>query len=121
MDVVVTLGTNPKDIAGATKPHVGLIPVAAMDSVARVMELGARKYGPFNWRKNKILLMVYACAALRHIFAWVGGETLDPESKQPHLAHAAACMLIALDAMATGNAVDNREWVEGGTDYYPKG
>lgn len=105
------LGTNPKDALGAVKPQVGFIPVAAMNTVARVMELGAVKYGPYNWRSNKILLMTYAHAALRHIFAWIGGESNDPESGQPHLAHAAACMLIALDAMATGNAVDNRVWL----------
>ena len=105
------LGTNPKDAAGASKPQVGLIPVGAMTSVARVMELGAFKYGPYNWRSNKILLMVYAHAALRHLFAWIGGENNDPESGQSHLAHVAACMLIALDAIVTGNAVDNRVWL----------
>ena len=105
---------NPKDAAGAAKPQVGLIPVGALNSVARVMELGAFKYGPYNWRSKKILLMVYAHAALRHIFAWIGGESHDPESGQSHLAHVAACMLIALDAMATGNAVDNRSWLPTG-------
>lgn len=106
----VDLGINPKDRLGAAKPQVGLIPVGAMDSVARVMELGAVKYGPYNWRTKKIKLMVYAHAALRHIFKWIGGESIDKESGQPHLAHAAACMLIALDALATGNAVDDRSW-----------
>lgn len=104
-------GVNPKDIAGAAKPQVGLIPVGAMNAVAGVMELGAIKYGPYNWRSKKILLMVYAHAALRHIFAWIGGESNDRESGHSHLAHAASCMLIALDAMETGNAVDNRVWL----------
>lgn len=102
---------NPKDIAGASKPQVGLIPVGAMNSVARVMELGAAKYGPYNWRSKNILLMVYAHAALRHIFAWIGGESNDRESGQSHLAHAASCMLIALDALEAGNAVDDRVWL----------
>jgi len=109
----VTLGINPKDAAGASKPQLGLIPAEAMTSVARVMELGARKYGPYNWRSNKILSMVYANAALRHLFAWISGETIDSESGEPHLAHVAACMLIVLDAMATGNMVDNRVWLPG--------
>lgn len=103
-------GINPKDALGAAKPQMGFIPVAAMASVARVMELGARKYGPYNWRSKKIKLMVYAHAALRHLFAWIGGESIDKESGEPHLAHVAACMFIALDAIATGNAVDDREW-----------
>jgi len=102
---------NPKDIAGASKPQVGLIPVGAMNSVARVMELAATKYGPSNGRSKKIRPMVYAHAALRHIFAWIGGESNDRESGQSHLAHAASCMLIALDAMETSNAVDDRVWL----------
>lgn len=110
-------GVNPKDLVGAKKPQMGLIPVGAMASVARVMELGAKKYGPYNWRSKAIKLMVYAHAALRHLFSWIGGETNDPESGEPHLAHAAACCLIALDARATGNAVDDREWP---TDQTPK-
>jgi hypothetical protein len=113
----VSAGVNPKDLVGAKKPQVGLIPVGAMASVARVMELGAKKYGPYNWRSNTIKLMVYAHAALRHLFAWIGGETTDTESGEPHLAHAAACCLIALDALSTGNAVDDREWP---TDQTPK-
>lgn len=101
---------NPKDLAGASKPQMGLIPVAAMESVARVMELGAAKYGPYNWRSKKVKLMVYANAGLRHLFKWIGGETIDKESGQPHLAHCAACMFICLDALATGNAIDDRTW-----------
>lgn len=105
------LGVNPKDIAGASKPQMGLIPVGAMETVARVMELGATKYGPYNWRKNKVRYMVYAHASLRHLYAWIGGESVDPESGQPHLAHVAACMLIVLDAIATGSGKDDREWL----------
>lgn len=101
---------NPKDILGASKPSMGLIPVGAMESVARVMELGAKKYGPYNWRSKKVKAMVYANAGLRHLFKWIGGESIDEESGQPHLAHCAACMLIVLDAMATGNLIDDRTW-----------
>ena len=105
----MALGTNPKDIAGAAKPQFGLVPLT--EAVVRVMELGAAKYGPYNWRANKIHNMVYANAALRHLRAWIDGQTTDPESKQSHLAHAAACMLIVLDAEATGNAVEGRVWL----------
>lgn len=101
---------NPKDLLGASKPSMGLIPVGAMESVARVMELGAKKYGPYNWRSKKVKAMVYANAGLRHLFKWIGGESIDEESGQPHLAHCAACMLIVLDAMATGNLIDDRTW-----------
>ena len=45
---------------------------------------------------------------LRHYAAYLDGQDLDPESNQPHTAHIAACMLILLDAEATGNLVDDR-------------
>jgi hypothetical protein len=76
--------------------------------VAKVMELGAKKYGRFNWRGNKVLATIYAEAAMRHLLSYLDGETIDPESGQPHTAHVAACMGILLDAEATGNLDDDR-------------
>ncbi len=101
-------GTNPKDIIGVTKLPLRLIPAASLAFLSRVMELGANKYGPMNWRSNKVKATVYYEAALRHIFSALDGEELDPESGQPHAAHAMACMAILLDAKATGNLVDDR-------------
>jgi len=102
------LGVNPKDILGLFKPRLSLVPPPLMLYVAKVMELGAKKYGPYNWRGNKVLATIYAEAAMRHILAYLDGETLDPESGQPHTAHVAACMGILLDAEATGNLDDDR-------------
>lgn len=76
--------------------------------VSKVMELGAKKYGPYNWRGNAVLATVYVEAAMRHLLAYLDGEALDPESGQPHTAHVAACMGILLDAEATGNLDDDR-------------
>lgn len=76
--------------------------------VAKVMELGAKKYGPYNWRGNAVLATVYVDAAMRHLLAYLDGETIDPESGQPHTAHVAACMGILLDAAVTGNLDDDR-------------
>jgi hypothetical protein len=45
---------------------------------------------------------------MRHILSDLDGEEIDPESGQPHAAHAASCMLILMDAKATGNLVDDR-------------
>ncbi|HEY6019295.1 MAG TPA: dATP/dGTP diphosphohydrolase domain-containing protein [Candidatus Paceibacterota bacterium] len=113
-------GTNPKDLLGQKKPQMGLIPVGALVSVARVMELGAKKYGPYNWRAKSVRFMVYANAALRHLFAWIGGETFDPESGEPHWAHVVACGLIVLDAMHVGNGIDDRDWAYDSYDGTPK-
>lgn len=99
---------NPKDIAGRAKPQLHLIPVGAMIPVAKVMELGARKYGPYNWREKPIAYTPYLSAALRHIAAFLNGETTDLESGQSHIAHAAAGLLILQDAIAAGTAKDDR-------------
>jgi hypothetical protein len=101
-------GTNPKDAIAARKPDLALVPPAALVQIAKVMELGAKKYGAFNWRSNKVRGMVYISAALRHLLSYEDGEEIDPESGQSHIAHAAACMMILLDAAATGNLVDDR-------------
>jgi hypothetical protein len=100
--------TNPKDLLGLKKPPLRLVPAAFLLFVSRVMGLGAVKYGPYNWRTKKVRRTVYIEAAMRHLLCALDGEDLDPESGQPHEAHAAACMAIVLDALATGNLIDDR-------------
>lgn len=102
------LSSNPKDAIGRNKTPMHLIPSTALVQVAKVMGLGAAKYGPYNWRDASVAATVYISAAQRHIAAFLDGENLDPESGQPHAAHAAACMMILADAFATGNVVDDR-------------
>jgi hypothetical protein len=99
---------NPKDRIGDTKPDLALVPSALSIYVAEVMKLGKQKYGAFNWRSNPVRRMVYLAAALRHITQAIDGADYDEESGLPHEAHAAACMGIALDAIALGNAIDDR-------------
>lgn len=105
---VASKGINPKDLLGALKAPLGLVPMTAFVQVAEVMGLGARKYGPYNWRDKAVQSMVYYEAALRHLAAWVDGQSIDPESGQSHLAHVAACMLILLDAEKVDALVDTR-------------
>ncbi len=100
--------TNPKDLLGSKKPSMWLIPQSAMVLVAKVMELGAKKYGPYNWRSKKVRSTVYVSAAQRHLASWLDGETNDDESGVSHLAHVMACCAIVLDAQATGNLIDDR-------------
>jgi len=102
------LPENPKAIYGRAKPSVALVPSGALLEMADVFALGATKYGPFNWRKDPVEAMTYANAALRHLFSWVDGEDIDPESGRSHLAHFACCAAIVLDAMHNGTLIDNR-------------
>jgi hypothetical protein len=101
-------GENPKDRIGSTKPPLHLIPSAAEVTESVVMALGAKKYGPFNWRRSKVKASIYVAAARRHLLQWFDGQDEDPESGVSHIAHARACLGILLDAMATGNLVDDR-------------
>jgi hypothetical protein len=52
---------------------------------------GAEKYARDDWKKGFKLTRSCA-AALRHVFAFLSGETKDPESGLLHLAHAVASL-----------------------------
>lgn len=100
--------TDPKGEAGKLKCPLHLLPPSALSQTAWVMALGARKYGPWNWRENKVEAMTYVGAILRHLNAWASGEDLDPESGYSHLAHISAGCNIIMDASHVGNLIDNR-------------
>lgn len=108
-------GWNPKDRVGMTKAPLRLVPPAGLIEVSKVMSRGAEKYGPYNWREQKVRYMVYVEAALRHLYAAMDGEDRDADSDAPHLASVAACMLILLDAIACGSYVDDRPAIRGKT------
>ena len=101
--------TNPKSQYGIKKvPTHSRIPWTAIILEGIVMALGGLKYGPFNWRKNSVAASVYVDAAERHLSLWNAGEDDDDESKVTHLAHVRACCGILIDAIETGNLVDDR-------------
>lgn len=72
---------------GRKAEEYALIPVAALAAEARVYGYGATKYAPNNWRKGYAWSLSYS-AMMRHLNAFWRGEFYDPESGQPHLAHA---------------------------------
>lgn len=98
---------NPKDAFGLQKVPLRLIPAPALARLAMVMQLGAAKYGAYNWRSKSVKFSVYLEAAMRHILSTLDGEMTDPESSQPHTAHAMACMAILLDAVESGNIIND--------------
>jgi hypothetical protein len=99
---------NPKDKLGEKKPSLALVPSSLLVPLSEVMKLGAKKYGAWNWRKTNPRMMAYLNAILRHIHATLDGVDLDTESGQSHLAHAAACILIILDAEKYKTLIDDR-------------
>lgn len=68
------------------KSMVGLIPARAAEEEGYVWGMGAKKYGYHNWRKGLTILRICG-AILRHTFAIMRGEDLDPESGRHHGAH----------------------------------
>lgn len=79
----------------AGKPRMDLLDAKAMGDLANVLGFGAEKYAAHNWRKG-IAYSRLTAAALRHIHAFNAGETLDPESGLPHIAHAMCCCMFLL-------------------------
>ena len=73
---------------------MNLLPPKAIVEVAKVLTFGAQKYGPENWKELEDLQNRYTAGALRHIFAHMDGEKLDPETGLSHMAHALCLSLI---------------------------
>lgn len=99
---------NPKTQYGEKKLKMSSTPVMPLQEMGKVFELGAKKYGRYNWRLHAVSATVYYDAALRHLMAWFEGEDTDPESGVSHLAHVMACMAILMDAQKNGKLKDNR-------------
>jgi hypothetical protein len=91
--------------------------------VVAVLTFGAEKYGPNTYRRG-LKWSRYVGAALRHIWAWYGGEMNDPESGLHHLAHAICCLLFLLDFEDIRPEFDDRPedfpFRYAGTDGYDK-
>jgi hypothetical protein len=74
------------------KPEYGLIPPFALEELAHVLTIGAKKYARENWRYVPEAERRYYDALQRHLWAWKRGERFDPETGRHHLGHAAACL-----------------------------
>ncbi len=99
---------NPKQVFGDRKVPMHLWPMSATVEGALAFREG-RKYGPFNWRDTPVEAMTYVGALLRHMAAWIDGESIDPDgSGKTHLGGALACLAILVDATHCGTLIDNR-------------
>lgn len=84
------------------KVPMQLLPPVALEEIAMAMQNGAEKYGAGDWRRSGISAAHYVGATMRHLQAYARGERNDPESGFMHLAHAAASLMVMLDADASG-------------------
>lgn len=70
------------------KARYDLIPPEALEQLVDILTFGAKTYGDRNWEQGLPYGRIFA-ATMRHLWKWWRGEDCDPESKLPHLAHAA--------------------------------
>ena len=83
--------TNPGYKVDEGKRRMDLVPPEAILSLADVLTKGALKYPERNWEKGMDWGRVFA-AAMRHMWAFWGGEDKDPDSGQLHVEHALCCL-----------------------------
>mgnify|MGYP000149420486 CR=1 FL=1 len=95
----------------AGKARMELLDPHAVEQLALVLTFGAKKYAAHNWRhgisKSRLI-----GAALRHLFAYLGGQDHDPESGLSHVAHAMCCCMFLL-GLEGRTDLDDR-WKQGG-------
>lgn len=77
----------------------------ALNQVLEVLEKGARKYAPDNWKL--VEPERYHDAMLRHIFQYFSGEKLDKETGNSHLAHAVCCALFLMELENSSKELEN--------------
>lgn len=67
------------------KNRLELLPFDSILEVGKVLTHGAEKYEPNNWQKVEVIR--YVGALLRHLFAWLLGEIFDKKSGLRHTSH----------------------------------
>lgn len=89
------------------KVRLDLISSIALIQLGQVLTFGAKKYDSHNWRGG-IHWSRLLGAALRHTFAYLGGQDKDPETGISHLAHAMCCLMFLLEFEQTHPELDDR-------------
>lgn len=89
------------------KPPCELLSPVAMIATSEVLAFGAKKYAAHNWRKG-LAWMRISGAIMRHLFAFMNGEDLDPETGLPHIDHAACEIMFLQELYRTRKDLDDR-------------
>lgn len=91
----------------SNKPRMDLLDPYALEELAKVLSFGAVKYEPNNWRKG-IAITRLTSSLLRHVFAFMRGESTDPETGLSHIAHAMCNCMFILWTVRNRPAFDDR-------------
>ena len=95
---------------GQKDERFDLVPWDAMEEVARVYGVGAKKYDDHNWLKGYKWSLSLG-ALLRHVAKWAVGIDRDSETGCHHLAHAAWHCLTLLTFTMRKLGTDDRKKV----------
>lgn len=102
---MIVNGTGKKHDEG--KYRYELVPARALESVARVLTLGAIKYGVNDWRNGIEYGRLFG-AAMRHMWSWWSGEDNDTETSLHHLAHAITSLMFIIEFGYVDAELDDR-------------
>lgn len=89
------------------KPPCELLSPEALLGTSAVLAFGAKKYAEHNWRKGLAWMRISA-AILRHLFAFMKGEDLDPETGLPHVDHIGCEAMFLQELYRTRKDLDDR-------------
>lgn len=74
------------DRFNAGKLQWSMVDFKSLEDMVRVLEFGAKKYSRNNWKKG-LKTTEIVDSMLRHIYAYLDGEDVDPESGINHTGH----------------------------------
>lgn len=103
-------GDNPEKMGvkyDDGKSRMDLIPPEGVAAIADILGIGAKKYAARNWEQGMDWSRPYG-AALRHLFAWWGGEKVDKDTGRSHLWHAATNLFFLITYELRGIGKDDR-------------
>lgn len=89
------------------KSRVDLLDPEWVEGIGNVLRFGAEKYAAHNWRSG-IQISRLLGAGLRHCFAFLRGESYDPESGLHHLLHASCCLMFSYWTVINKPQFDDR-------------
>lgn len=81
-----------------------LVHFNSLEPMVQVLEFGANKYAPDNWKKGLPKKEILDCIQ-RHLSALMDGESNDPESALSHMGHI-QCNSMFYNYMVTFNPLN---------------
>jgi hypothetical protein len=89
------------------KEPMALLSPEALIQLTKVLEFGAKKYSANGWRTGMSYTRILS-ALLRHVFRYLAGETVDPETGLSHIAHAMCNCMFLLEYEKSHPEFDDR-------------